>query len=504
MRFCVIDSWMPDLITINLKSMNEKWNEFVYELMDALRRDVEEDEYHLLIENQLKLLGWIKYKGEICHKPNIPIGNSKHIQPDILIKNEDTEQFVIEVKRPVHQLTDRERVQLESYMRQLKLKVGVYIGEHIEVFYDHPDSKHAVSVLTIPLVMDNKQGTRFVELFSKDVFNKDSIVEFCEKRIEEMHRQDSLNKVRENIITDAQQNITESLLPYLMDKYGGTFSESDIVSMLSSLVFSAKPKEVEYDVQHITHNTTKKVSQETNTEQKHQHDSTQFSINGGTFLNKRRFVYQFVKMYVEQHPSASFSELEQVFKPELQGGYGVIRTMDYIRENNFKGSRYLAKDNDILRSSDGIEFAVCSQWGIGNIMKVVELAKQLGYDIKSSSNTPHVETVNKIGTNVVSCSLTRNANARGLFNPTTQKLTVLKGSIVNSCNLPTAKPAFVNTRNGQLEKYTQERNGTRVVLQDVEFSTPSGAAAFCIGGSSNGWIEWLDANNTKLEKYRNK
>lgn len=485
--------------------MNEKWNEFVYELIDALKRDVEEDEYHLLIENQLKLLGWVKYKGEICHKPNIPIGNSKHIQPDILIKNEDTEQFVIEVKRPVHQLTDRERVQLESYMRQLKLRVGVYIGEHIEVFYDHPDSKHAVSVLTIPLEMDNKQGARFVELFSKEVFNKDSIVDFCEKRIEEMQRQDSLNKVRENLISDAQRNITESLLPYLMDKYGGTFSESDMMSMLSSLVFSAKPRDVANDTQNVTLNTiTKNVPKETHIEQKQQHDSTHFSINGGAFLNKRRFVYQLVKTYAEQHPSASFSELEQVFKPELQGGYGVIRTINYIRENNFKGSRYLTKDNDILCSSDGIEFAVCSQWGIGNIMRVVELAKRLGFDIKSSSDIPHDEASNTVGTNIISCKLTRNANARGLFNLTTQALTVLKGSVVNPNNLPASKPAFVNTRNAQLEKYTNERDGTRVVLQDIEFTTPSGAAAFCIGGSSNGWLEWLDDNNIQLKKYRNK
>lgn len=475
--------------------MNEKWNEFVYELMDALRKNVEEDEYHLLIENQLKLLGWVKYKGEICHKPNIPIGNSKHIQPDILIKNEESEQFVIEVKRPVHQITDRERVQLESYMRQLKLRVGVYIGEHIEVFYDQPDSKRAVSVLTIPLEMDNKQGSRFVELFAREAFNKDSIIDFCEKRIEEKHRQDSLNKVKENLISEAQLNISESLLPYLVDKYGGTFSEKDILSMLSSLDFSATPKE--------TNNHPKKTNQEKTTHQ--QHDSTLFSINGGPFINKRRFVHQLVKLYVEQHPSFSFAQFEQVFKPELQGGYGVIRTIDYIQKNNFKGARYFTKDDDVLHSADGLTFAVCSQWGISNIMKVVDLARQLGYDIQSSTNTPQAEishTGNTAGVNVIPCKLTRNADAKGLFYPKTQTLTVLKDSVINSHNLPAANAAFIRTRNAQLEKYTTVQNGIITVTQDVEFTTPSGAAAFCIGGSSNGWREWLDENNMKLEKYR--
>jgi len=99
--------------------MQEKWNQFVYDLCEAKKRDVDEDIYHSLIETQMQLLGWAKWKGEISHKPNIPIGNSKFIQPDILIKRDDEDQFVIEVKRPIHSQTEREQVQLESYMRQL-------------------------------------------------------------------------------------------------------------------------------------------------------------------------------------------------------------------------------------------------------------------------------------------------------------------------------------------------------------------------------------------------
>lgn len=90
--------------------MREMWNRFVYDLCRAKKRDVDEDIYHSLIETQMQLLGWAKWKGEICHKPNIPIGNSKFIQPDILIKCGDEDQFVIEVKRPVHTQTERERV----------------------------------------------------------------------------------------------------------------------------------------------------------------------------------------------------------------------------------------------------------------------------------------------------------------------------------------------------------------------------------------------------------
>lgn len=218
--------------------MQEKWNQFVYVLCEAKKKDVDEDIFHTLIENQLQLLGWVMYKGEICHKPNIPIGNSKFIQPDILIKNEGEDQFVIEVKRPVHSQTERERVQLESYMRQLKLDVGIYIGEHIEVFYDKPKCKDAVSVMKVPLEIDSKLGARFVERFTKESFSRDAIVDFCEERIKEMERQANLNKIKESLVADAQTQIVESLQPYLMEKYGSSFSEEEIKSMLATLRFT--------------------------------------------------------------------------------------------------------------------------------------------------------------------------------------------------------------------------------------------------------------------------
>ena len=95
----------------------------------------------------------------------------------------------------------------------MKQKVGIYIGEHIEVFYDKPGEKEAISVMTIPLELDNKRGARFVDLFSREKFTEQSIVSFCEECIEEKHRQENLNKVKESLISDAQTQIMEALKP---------------------------------------------------------------------------------------------------------------------------------------------------------------------------------------------------------------------------------------------------------------------------------------------------
>ncbi len=219
--------------------MQEKWNYFVFDLCEAKKRDTDEDSYHALIETQLQLLGWAKYKGEICHKQSIHLGNSNRIEPDILVKRNNEDEFVIEVKRPSHKQSKKDVDQLLSYMRILKLSVGIYIGEHIEIFYDMPSSKEAVSVLKVPLEINNKLGAKFVERFDKESFSHESIVDFCEERILEIQRQNSLNEIKESLIADAQTYITESLLPYLTDKYGSSFSEEEIKGMLSTMRFTA-------------------------------------------------------------------------------------------------------------------------------------------------------------------------------------------------------------------------------------------------------------------------
>jgi hypothetical protein len=482
--------------------MQEKWNQFVYYLCEAKKNGVEEPEYHSTIEAQLQLLGWMRHKNEICHKPNLSIGNNGHIQPDILIQKDDKKQFVIEVKRPLHTQMAKDRDQLVSYMRQLKLKAGVYIGERIEIFYDQPDSENAVSVLTIPLELDNKRGARFVELFSKERFSKENIVQFCEERIKELRHQESLNKIKDHLINEAQEQITKGMKMYLMEKFGNTFSEGDIVGMLASLCFTVTPKNVQPHSSVTTTVTTPQKQSSHTPKSKHQHDKTQYSINGGPLLGKRRFVHQLVKIYVEEHSTATFAELEKVFNPALQGSYGVIRSVNYIREKGIEEYRFLIKDDELLRSADGISFAVCSQWGIGNTSKIVNLAKQLGYVITTSSEAAALVSVNPQKEEIIACFLTRNANAKGVFNINTQSLTVLKGSTINPQHLDKLRPEAKQKRDSLIADYAEYRGEELVVVKDAVFKSPSGAAVFCVGGSSNGWIDWRDEKNNELNIYR--
>ena len=487
--------------------MQEKWNQFVYVLCEAKKKDVDEDIFHTLIENQLQLLGWVMYKGEICHKPNIPIGNSKFIQPDILVKNEGEDQFVIEVKRPVHSQTERERVQLESYMRQLKLDVGIYIGERIEVFYDKPKSKDAVSVLCIPLEIDNKLGARFVEKFSKEAFTKDGIVEFCEARMEEMNRQANLNKIKEGLIANAQVQITESLTPYLMEKYGSTFSEADIKGMLSQLRFSASLTDAPALHVHKDTPTEPIQTMPTDDTKKRAYDHTGYSLEGGEFLGKNKFVYAVVSTYVEQHPKATFADIERAFPPELQGSFGVVQTMDYIKERNFKGRRYFKEPEYVLRSGDGIPFAVSTEWGKGNIGRFLKAVRQLGYRVETSQpatagseTADHNERNEPIG-NLFHITV-RGCNAHAIFNENDHSMRILKGSLLPQSTVPSYRDG--EKRNAVIAAMSKPtKDGFWELQRDYVLNSPSTAASYCAGRSCNGWDEWVsDAGQSLDELYR--
>ena len=491
--------------------MQEKWNQFVYDLCEAKNKDVDEDIYHSLIENQLQLLGWAKWKGEICHKPNIPIGNSKFIQPDILIKNGDEALFVIEVKRPVHSQTERERVQLESYMRQQKIEVGVYVGEHIEVFYDRPKSKDAVSVLRIPLEMNNKLGAKFVEKFSKESFTKDVIVEFCEQRISEMQRQESLNKIKESLIADAQEQISESLKPYLLEKYGNTFSEGDIIGMLSKLKFTARDVDSEQTPTDAKQKDKEVETASTDTSKKRVYDYTEYSLDGGPFLGKNKFVYAVVADYIKRHPVSTFEDIERVFPPTLQGSFGVVRTIEYIKEKNYNGRRYFKEPEFVLKDANGIPFAVSTEWGKSNIERFLKVVRQLGYHVKLSSDDELGKETNHADTEETSEQLQdgpmfhlyiRDAKAHAIFNETDHSMRILKGSLLPQSTVPSYKNG--EKRNAIIASMSKPtKDGFWELQQDYVLNSPSTAASYCAGRSTNGWDHWVnDAGQSLDELYR--
>ena len=92
-----------------------------------------------------------------------------------------------------------------------------------------------------------------------------------------------------------------------------------------------------------------------------------YSLNGQEPQNKRRTVRAVVGLYMKLHSRATWSEVLEAFPKELQGNYGVVATVESIQYRIRKGfdddKRYFLDPSRRFRTIDGVEFAVCHQWG---------------------------------------------------------------------------------------------------------------------------------------------
>lgn len=117
----------------------------------------------------------------------------------------------------------------------------------------------------------------------------------------------------------------------------------------------------------------------------------------------------------------------------------------------------------------------------------------LGYDLNRTYSSP-------VGTGVVFHTKKNGVCAKGRYDVASGQFSVLAGSEV-ALDIPVIK----NRRaiSARLELFGSSE--VRAVLEhDVSFPSPSAAAVFVLGGSQNGWTEWINEYGQTLDYvYRN-
>ena len=104
------------------------------------RRRPPEREFQIEMENAFEKLGWSRRLGEVIAQYTIPVGSAHSVRPDLIITKEGTPIFVVELKKPSSGATPRNADQLFSYMRLLKLNVGLLISDVVQLYYDDPSN----------------------------------------------------------------------------------------------------------------------------------------------------------------------------------------------------------------------------------------------------------------------------------------------------------------------------------------------------------------------------
>lgn len=91
------------------------------------------------------------------------------------------------------------------------------------------------------------------------------------------------------------------------------------------------------------------------------------------------------------------------------------------------------------------------------------------------------------------------SKAQGYFIEDTEEFVVLAGSELRSGECDSLKPQSIEKRNAFIAAYCTQAKGKIILKSDYTFPSPSAAALMVVGGSSNGWTRWKDAEDKTLE-----
>ena len=113
-----------------------------------------------------------------------------------------------------------------------------------------------------------------------------------------------------------------------------------------------------------------------------------YSLNGGVAFCKNRSVLNTVRQFLAQMSSATYKDVCDFFPRELQGSYGVVKSLNEIErrklQNKTEGNRWFLEPEEILVAADGVRFAVCNEWGDNFSSFQKHVTEQLGWTIEEA------------------------------------------------------------------------------------------------------------------------
>ena len=340
------------------------WNEIVSEYNDNLncKEEIVQKTWEVLFK-----LCFGYSKPEIDSQRSVKMGVMTK-RADIVITNGVEALFVIELKR--HVLHEGQE-QLFSYLNQLKIDLGILVCDKLYIYdYDYTAKENSYSVLEIPFIQDNPNGSRFVELFSKDNFDKQKIKDFIKECNE--------NK---DIVNEIKNEITSNLASELLKKYfKEKYTEIDIDKILAEYTVSVSKKSSVYTNPAATISGSSIYVPRMTTSSFMTKDATQFMVNGTPTGGKGPTVYAAVKAFIDSHPNISVQELKSAFPDYLaKPGFGkMIRKVEDVTPNEWSGSRF---NKHPISLSDGTRITVSTQWKPDNMQSFIEGVKKLGIEI---------------------------------------------------------------------------------------------------------------------------
>ena len=349
----------------------EIWEDICFQVNKCKIKNCKEQEYQFAFERIFQNLGWLEMRGELVPQHPIRFGSTQTYYADIVIKNDNNTNYIVELKRPNVHTGENHLEQLRSYMVQLDTYFGILIGDTLQVYFG---KKQPIMVCDIPFAANSQGGIEIISMLSKSKFSNDLLKEFCNKQIEnESERQKIKTRLSELCSNKGQELLYELLGRFLAKE----FLPDDVKGMLDEVEISIRKKGCQID---STTDNIYKCSDERGTTSGR--DATRYVFNGINYP-KNRLVWAIVNSYAKQNNVSNVSQLKIVFPNSLQGKW-VVENCDVARrilgEKEYP-KRFFTRLHEIIKLQNE-NVVVSTQWGIGNIDRFVAQAKKLGFDVK--------------------------------------------------------------------------------------------------------------------------
>lgn len=219
------------------------WEEICFILTETIPSNVSEQVYENKVIRVFEKLGWSQYKKELSVRESIPFGAANRMCPDIIIRNDKSEPVcVIEIKKPTENLNFSGHInQLSSYMRMLKMPVGILIGDRIKIFTEQPASRanEIQLVEEIPLKRSSDKGAKFVETFKKSENTSNSIESYLQNALEKYSKEQKIKEIEFRV---NQQGFSDEIIELVREKLSEVYDFDLVEKVLENYDFELKAK----------------------------------------------------------------------------------------------------------------------------------------------------------------------------------------------------------------------------------------------------------------------
>ncbi len=204
----------------------EKWNCIVAQMRNKF--SAREKEIQQLWEDffaDVSLFGYSKLNGEIDSQRSLHIGSTDRAIPDIIIRDVVSKKdlFIIELKQHNYAFDDNFKKQLFSYMRLLRISIGILICDKIYMYFWDLDNKE--ESIEISFTENNELGAKFIELLEKGRFDETNVRNFIKGYYS---FQKHVDEIRQDVLTLPVKDLIE-------EYYSMQYSSAEIAEALKRL-----------------------------------------------------------------------------------------------------------------------------------------------------------------------------------------------------------------------------------------------------------------------------